>query len=149
MKFNKLPAEIKWILIALAVLVVLFIGYYVWHKLTSIEDVASSNRAIEQANREIDVNQLTITDEQAETLADKFWNAIVGPGTDYEAIKDAISYCKTRSDVLKVAATYRILHGSSWLSSGTLWKDLTDDLDQNQIRDFNRILAYKNVEFTI
>ena len=114
----KLPFDYKWILIALVVLVVLVVIYFFWSKSEKGEKIKESNNAIQQANKEIDANQLTITDEQADALADKFYNALIGPGTDLDAIWDAIGYCKTRSDVIKVAATYKAKHGDSWFSSG-------------------------------
>lgn len=145
----KLPKETKWILIALAVLVVLVVVYFFWSKTDKAEKIKESNAAIDRANKEIDVNQLTITDEQADALADKFYNALIGPGTDIDAVWDAIGYCKTRSDIIKVAATYKLRHGDSWFSSGSLWQDLTDDLSSDEIKEFNKILEYKNVEFRI
>ena len=146
----KLPNfDYKWILIALVVLVVLVVIYFFLSKSEKGEKIKESNNAIQQANKEIDANQLTITDEQADALADKFYNALIGPGTDLDAIWDAIGYCKTRSDVIKVAATYKAKHGDSWFSSGSLWQDLQDDLSSSEIKEFNKILEYKNVEFRI
>ena len=120
----KLPIDPKWVLIALAVVVALVVAFFFWSRSDKQKKVKESNAAIDQANREIDPNQVSVTAEQAEALADKLWNAMLGPGTDYDAIKTAIRTCKSRSDVITVAATYRQKYGDSWFSNGTLWSDL-------------------------
>lgn len=147
----KLPKNLdpKWILIALAVVVVLVVVYFFWSKTEKAQKTKESNKAVEQANKEIDPSQLNITNEQADALAEKIYNAIKGPGTDFEAIKDAIKYCKTRSDVIKVAAVYAQKSEKWWFSSGSMWTDLQEDLSTSQAKEINEIFEYKNVEFRI
>lgn len=145
----KLPIDPKWVLIALAVVVALVIAFFFWSRSDKQKKVKESNAAIDQANKEIDPNQVSVTAEQAEALADKLWNAMLGPGTDYDAIKTAIRTCKSRSDVITVAATYRQKYGDSWFSNGTLWSDLQGDLSTEQAKEINEILEDKNVEFKI
>ena len=49
---------IKWIIIAILVIVASLVVYWIYRSVTKVEDVASSNEVIERANQEMDVNQL-------------------------------------------------------------------------------------------
>lgn len=147
----KLPVEAKWIIIALVAVVVGVVAYFIYSSAEKRKKVKDSKEAVERANAEIDPKQLTITDIQAEAFADKIYVAVRGLGTDVDAIREMFDYCKTRSDIIKVAATYQSKSEkeSWWFSSGNMWKDLAEDLNATERKEINKILEYKNVEFRI
>lgn len=147
----KLPKNLdpKWILIALAVVVVLVLVYFFWSKTEKAQKTKENNEVIEKLNKEIDPEKITISTVQLEALATKMCDAIYGLGTNFTAIKDVFKQCKTRSDILALAATYHSLCNDKWFYGGSLWQDLSGDLDESQKAEINEILEYKNVDFKI
>lgn len=138
----KLPPEVRWILIALAVLVVLVIGYYVWNKLTKVKSVADSNEVVDRVNKEIDLSQLTLTAQQSNSMATALEEAMsTWFGTDEQTIYDTFAKCKTRSDVLAVIGAFGVRKDqdlSGWLHS---------DLDNSEMKILNNLLLNKGIDY--
>lgn len=132
---------VKWIIIAVLVIVVSLGFYLIYRSMTKIEDVASSNEVIERANQEMDVNQLTLTTQQLHTISEKLYCAMSGFATDEDAIYDAISMCETRSDLMAVIATFGVKEGQ------TLAEWLYDDLDGSELAHLNAIISSKNINY--
>jgi uncharacterized protein YpmB len=132
---------IKWIIIAILVIVASLVVYLIYRSVTKVEDVASSNEVIERANQEMDVNQLTLTTQQLHTICEKLYDAMSGFATDEDAIYDAISMCETRSDLMAVIATFGVKDGQ------TLAEWLYDDLDGSELAHLNAIISSKNINY--
>jgi len=132
---------IKWIIIAILVIVASLVVYWIYRSVTKVEDVASSNEVIERANQEMDVNQLTLTTQQLHTICEKLYDAMSGFATDEDAIFDAISMCETRSDLMAVIATFGVKDGQ------TLAEWLYDDLDGSELAHLNAIISSKNINY--
>lgn len=132
---------IKWIIIAILVIVASLVVYLIYRSVTKVEDVASSNEVIERANQEMDVNQLTLTTQQLHTICEKLYDAMSGFATGEDAIYDAISMCETRSDLMAVIATFGVKDGQ------TLAEWLYDDLDGSELAHLNAIISSKNINY--
>lgn len=132
---------VMWIIIAILLLVVSLVFYFIYRSASKIDDVASSNEVIERANKELDVNQLTLTTQQLHTICEKLYDAMSGFATDEDAIYDAISMCETRSDLMAVIATFGVKDGQ------TLAEWLYDDLDGSELAHLNAIISSKNINY--
>lgn len=145
----KIDKEFKWILVALTAFAAFMLIRWWWNNVSKEKDVKTSNEVIDKLNKEIDLNTLSISEEQARAIAQKIENAIYGFGTNFDAIKSAFGACKTRSDIMEVAAVYHKICKDYWTYSGSLWKDLADDLSNSEINELNQLLSYKNILFQI
>lgn len=141
MKMMKLTPQVKWVLIGLAVVVVLVIVYYFWSGSAERKDTKSSNDVVDKVNKEIDPKQLTISDQQALSMASTLHTAMNWVGTDEQAIYDVFSKCYTRSDVLKVVGAFGVKDGedlNAWLRG---------DLDPNEMKVLNDLLTNKGINY--
>lgn len=142
MKMMKLPPQVKWVLIGLAVVVVLVIVYYFWSGSAKRKDTKSSNDLVDRVNKEIDPKQLTLTDQQALSMADALESAMTTWwGTDEDAIYDVFSKCYTRSDVLKIVGAFGTRNGENL----TQW--LRGDLNKDEMKVLNDLLTNKGINY--
>lgn len=142
MKMMKLPPQVKWVLWGLAAVVVIVIIYYFWSGSAKRKDTKSSNDVVDKVNKEIDPKQLTISDQQALSMASTLHSAMTSWwGTDEQAIYDVFSKCYTRSDVLKVVGAFGVKDGedlSAWLRG---------DLDKDEMKVLNDLLTNKGINY--
>lgn len=136
------PPQVKWVLIGLAVVVVLVIVYYFWSGSAKRKDTKSSNDLVDRVNKEIDTKQLTLTDQQALSMADALESAMTTWwGTDEDAIYDVFARCSTRSDVLKIVGAFGVRNGeglSQWLRG---------DLNKDEMKVLNDLLTNKGINY--
>lgn len=143
MKMMKvLPPQVKWVLIGLAVVVVLVIVYYFWSGSAERKDTKSSNDLVDRVNKEIDTKQLTLTDQQALSMANALESAMTTLwGTDEDAIYDVFAQCGTRSDVLKIVGAFGVRNGEDL----TQW--LHGDLSDDELKILNNLLTNKGINY--
>ena len=137
-----LPPQVKWVLIGLAVVVVLVIVYYFWSGSAERKDTKSSNDLVDRVNKEIDTKQLTLTDQQALSMANALESAMTTwLGTDEDAIYDVFAQCGTRSDVLKIVGAFGVRNGEDL----TQW--LHGDLSDDELKILNNLLTNKGINY--
>lgn len=137
-----LPFTTKQIGMAVGALFLVILLIYIISKVkTKIEDAIVHNDLVNEANAEINKNQLTMTNSQFNTLATKLYSAMKGLGTDEEAVFNAFGELGTRSDLEQLLKTYDVK------DSKTLKEWLYDELSIDDIAHINEILAAKNINY--
>lgn len=106
-----------------------------------IGDAVTNSKLIDEVNKEIDTNKITLTQSQINTLASKIYTAMSGAGTDEEAIYDAFSTLSSYSDLQQLNKTFGVKEHM------TLREWLRDDLSTSEINHINEILASKNINY--
>ncbi len=106
-----------------------------------ISDAVTNSKLIDEVNKEIDTNKITLTQSQINTLASKIYTAMDGAGTDEEAIYDAFSTLSSYSDLQQLNKTFGVKEHM------TLREWLRDDLSTSDINHINEILASKNINY--
>lgn len=106
-----------------------------------IGDAVTNSKLIDEVNKEIDTNKITLTQSQINTLASKIYTAVSGAGTDEEAIYDAFSTLSSYSDLQQLNKTFSVKEHM------TLREWLRDDLSTSEINHINEILASKNINY--
>lgn len=96
---------------------------------------------IEEANKNIDTQQLTLTQDQYNTYATRLYKAMKGLGTDEEAIYAVFEAMQTYSDVQQLVKTYGLKDGE------TLKEWLYGDLSNSEIQHLNEILSSKSINY--
>ncbi len=134
---------LKYGIIAVVVLIIFFV---VWNKLSiSKSDAANANKEkdiMREVNNEINQSNITLTQVQLNTLADKIYKAVKGIGTDEKSIYDAMRTLQTKDDVLALIKTFSVR------DSMTLREWLYDDLNNSEISKINDIFLSKGISFT-
>ena len=142
MKMMKLPPQVKWVLWGLVAVVVIVIIYYFWSGSAERKDTKSSNDLVDRVNKEIDTKQLTLTDQQALSMANALESAMITWwGTDEVAIYDVFAQCSTRSDVLKIVGAFGVRNGEDL----TQW--LHGDLSDDELKILNNLLTNKGINY--
>ena len=137
-----LPFTTKQIGMAVGALFLVILLIYIISKVkTKIEDAIVHNDLVNEANAEINKNQLTMTNSQFNTLATKLYSAMKGLGTDEEAVFNAFGELGTRSDLEQLLKTYDVI------DSKTLKEWLYDELSIDDVAHINEILAAKNINY--
>ena len=137
-----LPFTTKQIGMAVGALFLVILLIYIISKVkTKIEDAIVHNDLVNEANAEINKNQLTMTNSQFNTLATKLYSAMKGLGTDEEAVFNAFGELGTRSDLEQLLKTYDVK------DSKTLKEWLYDELSIDEVAHINEILAAKNINY--
>ena len=130
--------------IALGILLVI-VGVYLFQKFKGlsglITDKANEAKLIEEANKNMIGDDVTLTQEEFGNLAKRLYRAMKGNGTDEDAIWDVYNRMSTRSDVLQLNKTFGIMEDE------TLSEWLYDDLDADEILHLNQILANKGINY--
>lgn len=106
-----------------------------------ISDKANEAKLIEEANKNMIGDDVTLTQEEFGNLAKRLYRAMKGRGTDEDAIWDVYERLSTRSDVLQLNKTFGIMEDE------TLAEWLYDDLEADEILHLNQILANKGINY--
>ena len=134
---------IVWAIITTAVLCLVVWGVL---KLTGITDKLkekkNENKLNETINKDIDMNNVTLTTSEATGLCSKLYTAMKGWGTDEEAIYEVFSKVSSASDVLLLIKTFGIKDGK------TLIEWITSELNSSERSKLNQILTTNNVNYT-
>lgn len=134
---------LKYGMIAIVVLIIFFV---VWNKFgkskSETEEKEKKGNLNEEINKEINLNNVTLTQVQLNTLSDKIYKAVKGAGSDEKSIYDAIRTLQTKDDVLALIKTFSVR------DSMTLREWLYDDLNNSEISKINDILLSKGISFS-
>ncbi len=147
MNYNSLIKNPKLKITAMVIAVVLLIVILVvcYFKLkkgtTNLIDVIKNKQLANEADAEINPDNISLTQVQINTLADKLHAAMAGMGTDEDAIFAVFNSLNTRSDLLQLIKTFGYRDGE------TLQEWLADDLSTSDISHINSILASRNINY--
>ena len=138
-KFKLTPKQIA-IIVGAALILILSIWAIIAIK-GKISDTVTNNKLVDEANKEIDSSKITLTQSQINTLVSKLYAAMDGWGTDEEAIFEAFNTINSYSDLQQLNKSFGVKEHM------TLREWLTDELDNNDIKHINEILAAKNINY--
>lgn len=147
MNYNSLiknpKVKITAIVIAVVLLIVILVMCYFKLKkgTTNLIDVIKNKQLANEADAEINPDNISLTQVQINTLADKLHAAMAGMGTDEDAIFAVFNSLNTRSDLLQLIKTFGYRDGE------TLQEWLADDLSTSDISHINSILASRNINY--
>lgn len=147
MNYNSLiknpKVKITAIVIAVVLLIVILVVCYFKLKkgTTNLIDVIKNKQLANEADAEINPDNISLTQVQINTLADKLHTAMSGMGTDEDAIFAVFNSLNTRSDLLQLIKTFGYRDGE------TLQEWLADDLSTSDISHINSILASRNINY--
>lgn len=134
----------KYAIIAVCVLVIV-IAIIIYKKSKDwkslIKDKNKEQELIDMANQNMIGSDITLTQEEFDSLCKRLYRAMKGTGTDEEAIWDVYERMNTRSDVLQLNKTYGTVEGE------TLKEWLYDDLTSDEIMHLNSILSNKGINY--
>ena len=126
--------------------VVLIIFFVIWNRFgkskQETEDANKQRNIDNEVNNAITASNVTITQVQLNTLADKIYKAVKGSGTDEKSIYDAMRTLQTKDDVLALIKTFSVR------DSMTLREWLYDDLNNSEISKINDIFLSKGISFS-
>ena len=133
----------KYVLVAIVVLIIFFV---VWDKFgkskEETKEEEKKGNLNEEINKEINKKNITLSQVQLNTLADKIFKAVSGIGTDERSILDAFRTLKTTDDVLALIKTFGVR------DTMTLREWLYDDLSNSEISKINDIFLSKGISFS-
>lgn len=133
---------LKYGMIAIVVLIIFFV---VWNRFgkskQETEDANKERDIYKEVNNAIATSNVTLSQVQLNTLADKIYKAVKGIGTDEKSIYDAMRTLNTKDDVLALIKTFGVR------DSMTLREWLYDDLNNREIQRVNEILLGKGISF--
>ena len=147
MNYNSLiknpKVKITAIVIAVVLMIVILVVCYFKLKkgTTNLIDVIKNKQLANEADAEINPDNISLTQVQINTLADKLHTAMSGMGTDEDAIFAVFNSLNTRSDLLQLIKTFGYRDGE------TLQEWLVDDLSTSDISHINSILASRNINY--
>lgn len=130
------------IAIAIVVLVIVIVVVIKFKDIKNlIIDKEANQKLVDEANTTIIVEDISITQDQFHTYAEKLYKAMKGMGTDENAIYEVFKAMNSRSDVQQLIKTFGVKDGES------LSEWLYDDLDSGDIEHINAILASKSINY--
>jgi len=139
-KFKELIADSKtrlYVTIAVVVIVLVIVVVLICTTgkvADKITDKTAEQQLIAEANANIVASEITLTQSQFETYADKLYRAMKGWGTNETAIFNTFEAMSTRSDIMQLIKTFGIK------DSMNLKEWLYDDLSESDISRINSIL---------
>lgn len=134
---------LKYSMIAIVVLIIFFV---VWNRFgkskQETEDANKERDIANEVNNAITTSNITLSQVQLNTLADKIYKAVKGSGTDETSIYDAMRTLQSKDDVLALIKTFGVR------DSMTLREWLYDDLNNSEISKINDIFLSKGISFS-
>ena len=128
-----------------AAILVLVIAIVIIFKYKDIKnlilDKSANQKLVDEANTTIKVEDISITQDQFHTYAQKLYKAMKGAGTDEKAIYEVFKAMNSRSDVQQLIKTFGVKDGEN------LAEWLYDDLSAGDIEHINAILATKSINY--
>ena len=134
---------LKYGIIAIVVLIMFFVVWNRFGKSKQETEDANKQRDIDnEVNNAITTSNITLSQVQLNTLADKIYKAVKGSGTDETSIYDAMRTLQSKDDVLALIKTFGVR------DSMTLREWLYDDLNNSEISKINDIFLSKGISFS-
>lgn len=130
------------IAVAILVLVIAIVIVFKYKDIKNlIIDKTANQKLVDEANTTIKVEDISITQDQFHTYAQKLYKAMKGAGTDEKAIYEVFEAMNSRSDVQQLIKTFGVKDGEN------LAEWLYDDLGAGDIEHINAILATKSINY--
>lgn len=128
--------------IAIIVVIIILVVFFKFKDIKDlIVDKAANQKLVDEANKTINIEDISIPQDQFHVYAEKLYKAMKGLGTDEDAIFDVFNQLNSRSDVQQLIKTFGVKNGQ------TLSEWLYDDLDSADIEHINAILASKSINY--
>lgn len=111
-------------------------------KWNNLKDWVKQRKESKLLDKEIVSSDVTMSDSQITTYANKLHKAMKGAGTNEKAILAVFEAINSKSDLLSICKKFRELYGENladWLS---------DDLSQSDINKINQILSEKGIDYS-
>lgn len=124
-----------------AVIIIVFIIYKYKDIKGMIVDKKADQKLVDEVNKSIVVEDITIPQDQFNVYAKKLYRAMKGNGTDEDAIYEVFNAMNSRSDVMQLIKTFGVVEEE------TLAEWLYDDLNSGEIMHLNSIMASKGINY--
>lgn len=128
-----------------ACIVGIIVFIFLWKKFKKysglVVDQVKEQELIDEANKTIEVSDLSYPQDQYTVYAEKLVAAMEGWGTDEDAIYDVYKAMNTRSDIKQLEKTFGMQDGES------LQEWLYGDLNNSEITHLNSIISSKGIDY--
>ena len=123
------PSKIKRQVIGTVILILIILVIY--RIIRKIRDNVKERDTIRKAKGEINQNDLSFSDYEFKSFADRIFNAMDGIGTEETAIFHILKQMKTKSDMLALIVAFDTRKSKRWYSSfeGNMIAWLQNELD--------------------
>ena len=111
-------------------------------KWNNLKDWVKQRKESKLLDKEIVSSDVTMSDSQITTYANKLHKAMKGAGTNEKAIFAVFEAINSKSDLLSICKKFRELYGENLAD----W--LNDDLSQSDINKINQILSEKGIDYS-
>lgn len=131
---------------AIVIVVIVLMAVY-WSK---IKAYFTARRLERSYDEQIVVSDVTISQQQAQNIAEKIFAAMDGAGTNETALYNAFEQINSYSDLMMVMKAFGKRKGSwSWFGEESgLVEWINNDCSNSEIAKINAILASKNIDFS-
>jgi len=154
--YDEQPKVIKTAIVLVGTLVVGYAIFTIFQKIKksgtldkNVRDATSELKDLDKANM-----RPSYTDSQFEVFASSLHRAMKDYGTDEETVYRVFRQMKNKADVLKLIQVYGVRPETGGLLAGhltdkdlSLAEQLNSDLDEDEIKEINKILKSKNINF--
>jgi len=126
-------------------LVIVILFFVFKNQITNlIQKIKLKNNANQELNEEIaGGGNLSYTQSQFVSFANKLYDSMKGLGTDRDTIRYVFNCMQTKADVLKLVQVFGVRDGetlSQWLKGDSWWF-------KNIIKEINQILSKKGIDY--
>ena len=131
---------------AIAITVIVLLAVY-WSKIKA----RIADRRLERSfDEQIVASDVTLTETQANALADKLYSAMEGAATNEDKIYAVFEQINSYSDLMMVMKAFGSRKGwwNWWGSESGLSEWINDDCSNDEIAKINAILKRKNINFS-
>lgn len=131
---------------AIVIVIIVLLAVY-WNKIRARIADSRLERSFEQ---QITASEVTLTEFQAKSLADRLYSAMEGAGSNEDKIYSVFNEINSYSDLMMVMKAFGERKGFwNWFGSKSgLVEWINDDCSNDEIAKINAILASKNINFS-
>lgn len=131
---------------AIVIVIIVLLAVY-WNKIRARIADRRLERSFEQ---QITASEVTLTEFQAKSLADRLYSAMEGAGSNEDKIYSVFNEINSYSDLMMVMKAFGERKGFwNWFGSESgLVEWINDDCSNDEIAKINAILASKNINFS-
>lgn len=114
-----------------------FLGRFIYRKIKENEENKQRKKQLES---EIATSNLSYSDSEYTSMADKVEEAVSGGGTDEAAIYTVFMRMKTNADVIKLQSAYGVR-----FKDEDMFDSIRRDMSSDEIAKINKILTQRNI----
>ncbi len=145
--FDRLLEPKKLLSIGILCLIAFLIIWFIWRKVKdSTGDLVQKIKDDKQLNDYMDESKqsLSYTDQEYKSMAEQLYNAMYGPGTKNEVVKEVFEKMNNDADVYKLIMVFGKRQG--WPGWGVSEETLYEWIDNDYASDYvNEILSRKGI----